>query len=325
MIPPTVEADPGLPGPALAGRVVGVEGPQYWVDLAEGRRVGCRVPGRLKKGRRREKQPAVVGDYVLVELEAGGETGVIALVQERTTKLSRRASGSSRIEQVVVANVDGLLIVVALRSPPLRARFIDRLLVAADVGGLEPVICLNKVDLASSAAEAARELALYESLGYRVLRCSVVTGAGVDELGGVLRDRTFVVAGQSGVGKSSLLNAVDPALQLRTGEMSEANDRGCHTTTWVSLLPLAGGGYVVDTPGIRSFSMWDVEADQLGHHFREFAPLLASCHYPSCTHTHEPRCAIKRAVESGAIDPERYESYVAIRASILEDDAGIRR
>lgn len=316
---------------SLRGRVVKIEGTRSWVDLDEdaGEPLACVVAGRLKKGKRKSKQPCVVGDRVHVELqptEEGAESeGQIVAVEERSSWLSRRSAGSSRLQQVVVANVDRLLIVNSLASPPFRAGLIDRMLVAAAQGHLEPLICLNKVDEDADLALAEEQLALYRELGYETLICSAVSGRGLAELAAALRDRSTVLAGHSGVGKSTLLNAISPGLELATGAVSSASSKGRHTTTWVSLLRLAGGGYVVDTPGIRSFSIWDLDPADLDIYFREFEPLIERCRFPDCTHTHEPKCAVKDAVEAGEVSASRYESYLAIRESILEDERGWRR
>lgn len=319
-----------------AGRVVRVDGPRFLVDLRPTpddpavREVACTVRGRLKKGRRKQKQPVVVGDAVWVDLSESEDDaeleGAIERVDERRTKLSRRAAGSSRLEQLVVANVDQLLIVSARRNPPFRTGLVDRMLVAAAQGHLEPLIVLNKDDLSEGGEDAVDEaLALYAGLGYRVLRCSAHSGEGLDELRDALTDRSSVLAGHSGVGKSTLINALCPGLDLKTGAISEASHRGRHTTTWVSLLRLPFGGYVVDTPGIRSFSIWDLDPADLDIFFPELEPLIERCKYPNCSHTHEPKCAVKAAVEDGAVTASRYESYLAIRLSILEDLEGFRR
>lgn len=260
------------------------------------------------------------GDRVIVATD-GGEPVVLGVFPRRT-KLARRAAGEkSRREQVVAANVDRLAIVVAARDPEWRPGLVDRLLVAAEKGGIEPVIALNKIDLVRAEERAAleRELDVYRGLGYRALVTSARTGDGVADLGDAMRGRTTVLAGPSGAGKSSLLNAVEPGLALRTGEVSEATGKGRHTTTQISLLPLRDGGFVLDTPGIREFGFYDVDATELPWLFREFLPLRARCRFPDCAHTVEPGCAVRAAAEAGEISPRRYESYLRIRESLEQE------
>jgi len=297
--------------------VIRIEGTAYWVDLAdEDRQVPCTLAGRLKKGSRKENQPVVVGDAVGLSV-SDEHSGVIESVDARHTKLSRRSAGHGRYEQIVVANVDQLLIVASLLSPPFRCGLVDRMLVAAAQGHLTPVLCLNKIDMAPEQAEACG--APYRELGYQVVDCSATEGLGLEALTAILKGKSTVLAGHSGVGKSSLINALQPGLSIKTAEISKASDRGRHTTTTVSLLKLDCGGYVVDTPGIRAFSIWDLLPADLDIFFREFEAHIDHCKYPTCTHTHEPRCAVKQAVDAGEISPERYESYCAILDSMVED------
>ncbi len=242
--------------------------------------------------------------------------GVVEGVEPRHGgKLSRKAAGEREAEQVVAANVDQLVVVAAVAEPELNRRLLDRLVVSGENGGLEVAVCLNKADLADAAA-CEPVLALYRRLGYRALATSARTGVGVEDLRALLKGKTSVFAGPSGVGKSALLMAVQPGLDLRTGEVSASTGKGKHTTTAVSLLPLDFGGYVVDTPGIREFALYDIERDALQHCFPEMAERFGQCRFADCSHRHEPDCAIVAAVKSGEIDPERYESYCRIYESL---------
>jgi ribosome biogenesis GTPase len=212
-----------------------------------------------------------------------------------------------------VANPDQVVFVFACAQPAPHLRMLDRFLVVAEVNRLPALICANKADLVT-AAEAEARFGLYARLGYSVVYTSALTGQGLDELRGRLQDKLSVLSGPSGVGKSSLLNALEPGLGLRARAVSTATTKGRHTTVHVELLPLAAGGYVADTPGIRSLGLWDVEPDELDGYFVEIGPWVADCEFSDCTHMHEPGCAVLAAVERGDIARSRYESYVRLRA-----------
>ncbi|HOM18791.1 MAG TPA: ribosome small subunit-dependent GTPase A, partial [Thermoguttaceae bacterium] len=230
--------------------------------------------------------------------------------------LSRSSHGR---QQVIVANVEQVLIVCSAAGPPLKPNLIDRMLIAAEKGQMRPVICINKIDLVDP-AQLQPLTGLYSQMGYQVLLLSARTGWGIERLRRVLRDRQSVMAGQSGVGKSSLLNAVDSGLRLRVAPVSPESQKGRHTTTTARLLPLCFGGYVVDTPGIRQFELWDVAAAEVVNFFRDFRPYINFCKFPDCTHTHEADCAVKNAVADGRLDQRRYESYCRILAGELESE-----
>ena len=266
--------------------------------------VRCVLRGLLKSLETKEANILAVGDRVLISRLPDG-TAVVERVRPRRTVLSRKYMER---EHVVAANVDQLIIVVSVAAPPIRPGLIDRYLIAAEKGELAPVILVNKIDLAED--DSHREvLAVYPELGYRVVYCSAETGAGLDDVRDVLRAKTSILAGQSGVGKSSILNALQPGLEIRVGEVSEVTRKGIHTTTTVKLLSLDFGGYVVDTPGIREFALWDISPAELPYYFPEFREHLGTCRLRGCTHTHEPGCEVKLALEEGRINRERYESY----------------
>ncbi len=238
----------------------------------------------------------------------GAPEGVIERVEPRHGVLTR---ASRNREHVLVANVDQAVIVVSLVEPELKPHLIDRFLASAMQGDIRPVLCLNKVDRVEP-IDYQRLIGFYNQLGVPTLLTSATTGQGVDELRERLKDAQTVFSGQSGVGKSSLLNAVEPGLGLRVREVSEVNQKGRHTTTTADLIRLGFGGWVVDTPGVRQFSLWDVRPEEVEGYFPEFHPFVALCSFPDCTHTHEERCAIKRAVYRRQVSFERYTSYLGM-------------
>ncbi len=293
------------------GVVVSMRGPIAEVDHAN-RIWPCTVRRVLRTRLIRERHPVTVGDRVwfraVAEEDGLERQGVIEQVEPRTGCLTRT---SDQRVHVIAANVDQAVIVASADEPPIKPHLIDRYIIAAHAGNVVPVICVNKIDLDREGAARAA-LALYTSLGYRCLGTSTVTGDGIDQLKNILTDRCSVFVGQSGVGKSSLLNTIEPSLVLPTADVSEATLKGRHATTGARLIKLPLPAYVVDTAGIRSFDLGNVARNEIEAHFVEFIDRVADCKYPDCTHVHEGGCAIRAAVEAGQIHPQRYESYVRI-------------
>ncbi len=300
------------------GRVLSAMGLNSLVENDNGVRYECTTRRVVRTLARDARNAVVTGDRVLfrptgLRSDRGELQGVIERVEPRTGVVSRRHGNR---EHILAANVDQAAIVASTAEPDLKPSLIDRFLVSCAKGEVEPLICINKIDLID-ASQLAPLTALYRNLGCRVVLSSVVDGRGIDELRDALQGRTTVFAGQSGVGKSSLLNAVQPSLDLKTGEVSGWSMKGTHTTRRAVLLPLAGGGYVVDTPGIRQFQLWEVEPEEVEGYFADFVRYVPHCHFPDCTHTHEDDCGVKRAVDLGLIAESRYESYVRI---VFSDD-----
>lgn len=275
------------------------------------------IPGRLKK-EKRGTDIVAVGDWVTVTLNPDG-TGIIEAVEERHTALSRTRTSAERRrlsadrEQVLVANPDQVVFVFSIKKPSPSLRKLDRFLVVAEMNDLPAVICVNKVDLVEELVEAREQFQVYESLGYPVIYSSAKTGHGIEELREALQGKISVLAGSSGVGKSSLLNAIQPGLGLQVRAVSEATEKGMHTTRHAEMFPLDIGGYVVDTPGIRGLAIFDLEPTELDAYFREIEPLVPLCQFSDCTHRHEPGCAVRAALEAGEIHPARYDSYLRLR------------
>ncbi len=292
----------------LRGLVIRAQSGFFTVSV-NGDEYVARLRGRLTKGRR-DRDLIALGDWVLLRpLEDG--TAVIEQVLERARALARKAPGR-RQEQVIVANPDQVVLIFACADPDPNFRMLDRLLVVTEREEIPTVICANKLDLVEPRS-AREEFGLYEKLGYPVVYTSAITGKGVRKLRKMLRDKLSVFAGPSGVGKSSLLNAIQPGLGLRTKEVSRATGKGQHTTVVPELIPLEEGGWVADTPGLRAFALWDIEPQELDAYFREIRPLVGQCEFSDCTHIHEPGCAVLKALEEGRITPERYDSYRRIR------------
>jgi ribosome biogenesis GTPase len=277
-------------------------------ERLHGERLLCDLRGTLAAEGTAYTNVVAVGDRVLFS-RPEAEHGWVEQVLPRRSALTRPDPFYRHLKQIVVANADQLLIVAAWREPHLWLRLIDEYLIAAIRNNLVPLICINKVDLAEDMAACHALVQPYADLGYRLLLTSAVSGEGLDELRQLLRDKTTVLAGMSGVGKSSLLSAVEPGLNLRAKTVSEKSGEGRHTTTQVNLWPLAAGGYVIDTPGIRELGLQGLELEELITFYPEIEEAAESCRFSNCSHDHEPGCAVLAAVEDGTIAEWRYENY----------------
>ena len=280
----------------------------------DGNYIEAVVRGKLRLKDLKTTNPIAVGDRVTVEV-ADDATGVILDVCERTNYLIRRSSNLSRQAHIVAANVDRAYLVISLAFPDTKIGFVDRFLVSAEAYHIPVTILINKVDLYES--ELATELAefeeVYRSIGYQAMRISALRGDNVNELRKQLAGKVSVFAGNSGVGKSSLINAIEPSLSLRTGEISEYHLKGTHTTTFYEMVELPNGGFIIDTPGLKSFGLIDdIGKEEISHFFPEIFKLSTGCKFNMCTHTDEPECAVKQAVQDGIISDSRYASYLSM-------------
>jgi len=286
------------------GRVLSVHGLACCVLREDGTLLRCATRKLLKSLSTDQRHVVAAGDRIWFRPVSGGE-GLIERIEPRHGVLSRTSRGR---QHVIVTNVDQIVIVGSAAEPMLKPHLIDRMLVTAEKARIRPVICINKIDLVDP-ADLQPLIGVFGQMGYQVLLLSATTGFGIARLRGVLAGKESVLAGQSGVGKSSLLNAIDPSLHLRVSDVSVESQKGRHTTAAARLLPLDLEGFVVDTPGIRQFQLWDVIPEELAGFFRDIRPFVSLCAFPNCTHTHEQGCTVKDATADGKLDVRRYESY----------------
>ena len=290
-----------------------VSGQNCLVKLG-GDSVVCKIRGRLKEGRRESNSPVIAGDWVKIEKD-GTREYVINKVEDRHSHFTRASSGSRPYEQIIAVNIEQLVIISSSRQPSFKSGFIDRAIVTALWGDLLPIIVVNKTDLGVS-DEVLRAVAVYEQLNYQIIQTSVVNDQGISEFKALLEHSESAIVGHSGVGKSTLLNAVDPQLSLRTQEIMRQHDRGRHTTTAVQLYPLKKGGYVADTPGIKELDLCGVRRNEVAGYFADLRPHLNQCRFRNCSHLNEPGCRVRAAVREGLVSEGRYKSYASIMESL---------
>lgn len=296
-----------------SGRVVATAPEGIWVSLEE-QRLLCHLRGSLKKEKGRTKNLIAVGDIVHVD-----QAGSIVQIEPRYSVLSRADNLARNKQQLIAVNIDQVLIVASLGIPVFKPFLVDRYLIAASQGHMKPLIILNKIDLLGQLSTEERALyeefvSIYRALGFGVIAVSCTTREGLDALTALMRGKTSVFSGQSGVGKSSLVNAVTSSA-LATGAVVERTRKGSHTTTTTHLITLEGGGFCIDTPGIKSFGLWELKQEEISSYFEEIFALSSHCKYANCSHTAEPDCAVKEGVESGLISSLRFASYCALIAS----------
>ena len=306
---------------AVKGQIVKTTGSWCKVLLEDGMVADCRLSGKLRLGNQLTTNPVAAGDFVTLKMQED-QTGVISEIDERKTILERKATHGRRGTQIMAANVDRIIVVQSLRKPALKTGFIDRLLVYSEWAHIPAVLVLNKFDLSDGESDRQKNTfleTLYRSLGYKVLFCSALDGHGMQALHNELKNKTSVLSGPSGTGKTSLINALYPGLNLKIGDVSAFSNKGKHTTTYTQLLLLPDGVKIIDTPGIREFGLSGLNPSTLSHYFPEMAPFLTQCRYSNCTHRHEPSCGVKEALLTGEISESRYRSYMNMTESALSE------
>ncbi|MBQ0015972.1 MAG: ribosome small subunit-dependent GTPase A [Bacteroidales bacterium] len=305
------------------GLVLRTTGSWYRVLTNDGHTLDCRLRGGYRLKGSKQTNPIAVGDYVRYEVQLDG-TGVIQDIEDRNNYIIRKATKLSKQTHVIAANLDMLCVVATLGYPRTSTGFIDRLLVTAQAYHIPACLIINKIDLYTGRQDlldAHQHLVeIYRNVGYPVYEVSAKQAIGLDALSAAISGSTVLFSGHSGVGKSALLSALCPELHLKVGDISTSNLKGCHTTTFAEIYPVRLDQHphattcLVDTPGIKEFGMVDIEPWQLSHYFPEMQSLISQCRFATCTHTHEPQCAVKNALERGLIAPERYASYLAMLA-----------
>ncbi|MBS1657717.1 MAG: ribosome small subunit-dependent GTPase A [Bacteroidetes bacterium] len=304
----------------MKGVVIKSTGSWYDVRLEDGRHLQARVKGKLRLVDRRTTNPVIIGDRVLIESE--NHDAVIAEVLPRDNYIIRQSSRHRAAEHIIACNIDQAFLMATITQPRTSSGFIDRFLVTATAYHVPTVIVFNKLDLYDG--KELRTLdewkQLYDAIGYRVVATSVVTNTGVEEVKAMMTNKTSLLAGHSGVGKSTLINKIVPELNLKIGELSGYHEKGRHTTTFAEMHELPFGGFIIDTPGMKEFGILDFEVSEVSQYFPEMAERLHHCRFNNCLHINEPKCAVKEAVESGEIALSRYENYLSIIHELKTDE-----
>ncbi|WPU94189.1 ribosome small subunit-dependent GTPase A [Mucilaginibacter sabulilitoris] len=298
----------------MQGLITKSTGSWYQVQTPDGQRIDCRIKGKFRIKGITTTNPVAVGDVVDFEMEPDSDNGVITNLQQRKNYIIRKAINLSKQAQIIAANLDQALLVVTLASPRTSLGFIDRFLVTAEAYDIPACLIFNKLDLFSDEGLEilADYKAIYEDIGYPCFEVSALEGINIDQIQELLKDKVTLFSGHSGVGKSSLINALLPSLELRTHMVSEWSDKGMHTTTFAEMFELPQGGFIIDTPGIRELGVIDIEKQELGHFFPEMRSRMNECRFNNCRHINEPGCAVLAALEDGEIELSRYESYLSI-------------
>lgn len=304
----------------MQGRVIKSTGSWYHVRLDDGTILPCRIKGKLRLINRRTTNPVNIGD--LVEVDTAEADPVISEVLPRSNYIIRQSARNRTAEHIIAANLDQAMVMATVAMPRTSTGFIDRFLVTASAYHVPSVLIFNKIDLynPSETAILGDLTATYTNAGFSVVVTSAETGTGVETVRQLLKDKITLLAGHSGVGKSSLINRIDPSLDLKTAAIAGFNQKGRHTTTFAEMIELPGGGFIIDTPGIKEFGILDFEAQEVAQYFPEMAMLLPQCRFNNCLHINEPGCAVKEGVESGTVSGGRYQNYLSIVNEIMTDE-----
>jgi ribosome biogenesis GTPase len=298
----------------MQGLVIKSTGSWYEVQTDEGRSIKCRIKGKFRTLDFKTTNPVAVGDRVTIEPEPDQDTGLITDLEPRKNYIIRKSVNLSKQAQIIAANLDQAFLIVTLASPRTSLGFIDRFLVTAEAYDIPAKLIFNKLDLFSAEGLDILEdyQSIYEQAGYPCYSVSALKATNLDQIKELLKDKVTLVSGHSGVGKSTLINALLPGHELKTGEISDWSDKGKHTTTFAEMFRLPFGGYLIDTPGIRELGVFDIEKQELGRLFPEIRKLMGNCRFHNCRHINEPGCAVIDAIEAGKLEPSRYDSYLSI-------------
>lgn len=298
----------------MKGLVIKSTGSWYGVLTDEDKTINCRIKGKFRTLDIKTTNPIAVGDHVDIELEPDQETGLITFLHPRKNYIIRKSINLSKQAQIIAANLDQAFLIVTLASPRTSLGFIDRFLVTAEAYDIPAKLIFNKLDLFSDEGlEILEEYqSIYEKAGYPCYSVSAIQETNLDQIRDLLKDKVTLVSGHSGVGKSTLINALLPGKELKTGEISDWSDKGKHTTTFAEMFQLPFGGYLIDTPGIRELGVFDIEKQELGRLFPEIRKLMSSCRFHNCRHINEPGCAVLNALENEELESSRYDSYLSI-------------
>jgi ribosome biogenesis GTPase len=298
----------------MQGLVIKSTGSWYEVQTDEGRSIKCRIKGKFRTLDIKTTNPVAVGDRVTIEPEPDQDTGLITGLESRKNYIIRKSVNLSKQAQIIAANLDQAFLIVTLASPRTSMGFIDRFLVTAEAYDIPAKLIFNKLDLFTTEGLDILEdyQSIYEQAGYPCYSVSALKATNLDQLRELLKDKVTLVSGHSGVGKSTLINALLPGHKLKTGEISDWSDKGKHTTTFAEMFRLPFGGYLIDTPGIRELGVFDIEKQELGRLFPEIRKLMGNCRFHNCRHINEPGCAVIDAIEAGKLEPSRYDSYLSI-------------
>jgi len=298
----------------MKGIVIKSTGSWYMVRTSDGAVHACRLKGKFRLKGIKHTNPVTVGDKVSFEFEPESHNGVIDAIEDRKNYIIRKANNLSKQTHIIASNLDQTMLIVTLAFPRTSLGFIDRFIITSEAYHIPTILVFNKCDLMTGEIESILDhtIQLYQGIGYQCLKTSTISGEGIEELKAALKDKTSLLSGHSGVGKSTLLNFVEPTLNIKTKAISNYSLKGQHTTTFAEMHPLSFGGYIIDTPGIREFGLVDFKDAEVSHYFKEMQPIIGQCKYNNCKHVNEPGCAIQQAVTEGRISEERFSSYLSI-------------
>lgn len=298
----------------MKGLVIKSTGSWYLVKTPDNKLINCRIKGKFRLKGIKTTNPVAVGDHVELDYFADQDVGVIRKIFPRENHIIRKSTKLSKVSHIIAANIDLALLVVTIKEPRISTGFIDRFLVTAEAYHIPAALVFNKTDIyqVQDMAKLDTLSKIYEQAGYKTFHVSALTGQNIDSLIGEITNKVCLFSGVSGVGKSALVNAIEPGLTLKTGNISDYHKKGKHTTTFPEMHPLSFGGYIIDTPGIREFGLVEFRKEEIAERFPEFRRYQHDCHFNNCTHIHEPGCAVKQAIEEGKVALSRYESYLRI-------------